>query len=175
MVLTTLIILILVGCFINGHRRGLIMMALYTGTYLVSWVIARTVAPLLARGLTNLLPDVATGSSYSGHLLAAVNLNDFFSRGLAFLVLFTVVSMACHWGIRQLRWIKRVPIIGTADRLAGGVLSFVIGYVIIFLILIVLQLWPAEWWQLQMANSGLARWIIDQTPLLAHLVLQTLA
>ena len=64
--------------------------------------------------------------------------------------------------------------IGTVDRLAGGVLSLLVGYVIIFLVLLVLQLWPAEWWQLQLANSGLARLIIDQTPALAHLVLQTL-
>ena len=33
MILTTLIILILIGCFINGHRRGLLMMVLYTGTF----------------------------------------------------------------------------------------------------------------------------------------------
>ena len=174
MVLTTLIILILVGCFINGHHRGLLMMALYTGAYIVSWLVARAMAPLLVQGLARLLPDVTTNSSYSGQVLSAVNLNAFFSRGLAFLLLFTVVSALCHWGIRQLRWVKRVPVIGTVDRLAGGVLSLLVGYVIIFLVLLVLQLWPAEWWQLQLANSGLARLIIDQMPALAHLVLQTL-
>ena len=34
MVLTTVIILILVGCFLNGRRRGLLMMVLYAATYL---------------------------------------------------------------------------------------------------------------------------------------------
>lgn len=174
MVLTTLIILILVGCFINGHRRGLIMMALYTGTYFVSWLVARMGAPLVGNVLSGLLPNVSDGASYSGRLLAAVDLNSFFSRGIAFLLIFTVVSALCHWGIRQLRWIKRVPIIGTVDRLAGGVLSLVVGYVIIFLVLVVTQLWPAEWWQLQIANSGLAQLIIEQTPVLAHLVLHTI-
>lgn len=34
MVLTTVIILVLVGCFLNGRRRGLLMMVLYAATYL---------------------------------------------------------------------------------------------------------------------------------------------
>lgn len=174
MVLTTLIILILVGCFINGHRRGLIMMALYSATYFVSWLIARVAAPVVANWLVNLLPNVADNASYSGRLLAAVDLNDFFSRGIAFIVVFSLASFLCHWIVRQFRWVKRVPIIGTADRWLGGALSFLIGYVIIFLVLIITQLWPAEWWQMQIANSGLARLIINQTPILAQLVLHAI-
>ncbi|KRM26964.1 MULTISPECIES: CvpA family protein [Limosilactobacillus] len=174
MILTTLIILILIGCFINGHRKGLIMMVLYTGAYIVSWLAAKTVAPLLGTWLSHLLPNVTDEASYSSAILSAVDTSAFFSRGIAFLLVFTAVSIICHWGIRQLRWIKRVPVIGTVDRLAGGALSLVIGYIIIFLVLVVTQLWPAGWWQMQIANSGLARLIINQTPVLAHLLLQTI-
>lgn len=174
MILTTLIILILVGCFLNGHRKGLIMMALYTGTYIVSWLAARTVASSLGSWLGNLLPNVSDGVSYSSEILSRVDTSTFFSNGVAFLIVFTVVSVVCHWGIRQLRWIKRVPIIGTVDKLAGGILSLAIGYVIIFLVLAITQLWPAEWWQLQIANSGLARLIINQTPILARMLLQAI-
>lgn len=148
------------------------MMVLYTGTYLVSWLVARLASPLLAGLLSGFLPDVAGGSSYSKALLAVGDLNHFFSRGVAFLIIFTIVSFLCHWIVRQLRWIRRVPIVGTVDRLAGGVISFLLGYLVIFIVLTVVQLWPAEWWQLQIANSGLARFIISQTPLLAHSVLQ---
>ena len=146
MILTTLIILILIGCFINGHRRGLLMMALYTGTYLVSWMT----------------------------VLKAVDNNAFFYNGIAFLVIFTLVSTLCHWGIGKLRWIKRLPIIGTFDRLAGGILFLIIGYVVIYVALVVLQLWPDGWWQMQLANSGLAQFMINQTPALAQLVINTL-
>ena len=156
MILTTLIILILIGCFINGHRRGLLMMALYTGTYLVSWLVAKWGARAIGGGLSSLLPDVSQSAAYSTTILRAVNNNTFFYNGIAFLAIFTLVSALCHWGIGKLRWIKRLPIIGTFDRLAGGILSLVIGYVIIYVALVILQLWPAGWWQLQLANSGLA-------------------
>ncbi len=174
MILTTLIILILIGCFINGHRRGLLMMALYTGTYLVSWLVAKWGARAIGGGLSSLLPDVSQSAAYSTMMLRAVNNNTFFYNGIAFLSIFTLVSALCHWGIGKLRWIKRLPIIGTFDRLAGGILSLVIGYVIIYVALVILQLWPAGWWQLQLANSGLAQFMINQTPALAQLMINTL-
>lgn len=174
MVLTTVIILILVGCFLNGRCRGLLMMVLYAATYLVSWLVAKLAAPVVGRWLGNLLPNVSNGSSYSGQLLATVDLDHFFSNGIAFMLIFAIVAFLCHWLVRQLNWVRRLPVIGMLDRLAGGLLSLLIGYVIIFVILVVMQLWPAEWWQMQLANSGLARLIIDQTPLLAQLVLQTI-
>lgn len=174
MVLTTFIILILVGCFLNGRRRGLLMMALYTGTYIVSWLVARSCAGYLGHLFGGFLPDVSQSATYSKALLSTVNNNTFFYNGVAFLVVFTLVSTLCHWGIRQLKWIKHLPIIGSLDALAGGLLSLVIGYVVIYVVLVVLQLWPAGWWQAQMASSGLAQWMVNQTPDLAHLLLNTL-
>ena len=140
MILTTLIILILIGCFINGHRRGLLMMALYTGTYLVSWMIAKWGARALGGGLSSLLPDVSQSAAYSTTVLKAVDNNAFFYNGIAVL----------------------------------GILSLIIGYVVIYVALVILQLWPAGWWQMQLANSGLAQFMINQTPALAQLVINTL-
>ena len=174
MILTTLIILILIGCFINGHRRGLLMMALYAGTYLVSWLVARWGARALGNALSGLLPDVSHGAEYSATVLRTVDNNAFFYNGVAFLAIFTLASFLCHRGIGKLRWIKRLPVIGAFDQLAGGILSLVIGYVVIYVALVILQLWPAGWWQIQLANSGLAQFMINQTPGLAQLVLNTL-
>lgn len=174
MVLTTLIILVLIGCFINGHRRGLLTMILYVGTYVVSWLVARWGSGMVGTGLGHLLPDVSRNAVYSNAILRTVNNNDFFYHGVAFLVIFTLVTWLGHWIIGRLRWLKRLPIIGTFDRLMGGLLSLVVGYIIIYVALMVLQLWPVSWWQLQVANSGLAQFMISQTPGLAQLVLDTL-
>lgn len=150
------------------------MMILYTGTYIVSWLIARSGAQLVGGYFRNFLPDVSQSAEYSKTVLSTVNNNIFFYNGVAFLIIFIVVSALCHWGISKLRWIKRLPLIGTLDQLAGGLLSLVIAYIVIFIVLVVLQLWPAAWWQTQMATSGLAQFIINQTPGLAQLVLTTL-
>ncbi|MBD5806422.1 CvpA family protein [Lactobacillus sp. 0.1XD8-4] len=174
MILTTFIILILIGCFVNGHRRGLLTMVLMLGTYIIAWLVARQGTQLVGSWLKSLLPSIGDEATFSANLLADVNSNLFFYNGIAFMIIFTIVSILCHWGIRQLNWIKKIPVIGTVDKLAGGVISFLIGYLIIFVVLIVMQLWPAGWWQMQMATSELAQLIINQTPGLAHLMIDTL-
>ena len=63
---------------------------------------------------------------------------------------------------------------GTVDKIAGGLISFLIGYLIIYVVLLIMQLFPAGWWQMQIANSELARFMINQTPGIAHLVIDTL-
>lgn len=174
MILTTFIILILIGCFVNGHRRGLLTMVLMLGTYIIAWLVARQGTQFVGSWLKSLLPSIGDEATFSANLLADVNSNLFFYNGIAFMIIFTIVSILCHWGIRQLNWIKKIPVIGTLDKLAGGVISFLIGYLIIFVVLIVMQLWPAGWWQMQMATSELAQLIINQTPGLAHLMIDTL-
>lgn len=174
MVLTTLIILILLGCFMNGHRRGMLTMVLMLATYIISWIIAKQGTQLFGGWLKSFMPPIGDSATFSANLLNDVNNNLFFYNGIAFMVIFTIVSIICHWGIHQLNWIKRLPVIGTVDKLIGGLISFLIGYIIIYVVLIVMQLWPGAWWQMQIANSGLARFIISQTPGIARLVIDTL-
>ncbi len=119
MILTTFIILILMGCFINGHRRGLLTMTLMLGTYIVAWIVARQGAQLIGSWLKLLLPSIGTPATFSESLLANVNSN-------------------------------------------------------LFVVLLIMQLFPAGWWQMQIANSELARFMINQTPGIAHLVIDTL-
>ncbi len=64
--------------------------------------------------------------------------------------------------------------VGTVDKIAGGLISFLIGYLIIYVVLLIMQLFPAGWWQMQIANSELACFMINQTPGIAHLVIDTL-
>jgi hypothetical protein len=70
--------------------------------------------------LKSLLPSIGTPATFSESLLANVNSNLFFYNGIAFMIIFTIVSILCHWGIRQLNWIKRIPVVGTVDKIAGG-------------------------------------------------------
>ena len=61
-----------------------------------------------------------------------------------------------------------MPVLGTLNGWAGGLLDVLLGYLIIFMVLIIFQMWAAVWWQDQLANSGLAQWIILKTPILAE-------
>lgn len=166
------ILIILVGCWINGSKKGLVAMLISTATYFIGWLVARMGAKALGLVLSNILPSIGgheaspTGGTFTNML--TVSSNQFFYNGIAFIIIFYVITFLSRWLLKRVRFLKKVPVVGTVNRWAGGCLDLLIGYLIIFMILMVFQLWPGQWWQDQLANSGLAQWIILKTPILAE-------
>ena len=166
------ILLILLGCWINGSKKGLVAMVISTATYFLGWVLARIGAKYLGIILSTILPSIggneppATGSSIFNTL--TISNNQFFYNGIGFLIIFYGTAFISRWLLKRVRFLKKVPIVGTINGIAGGALDIVIGYLIIFMLLMVLQMWPGSWWQNQLATSGLAQWIITSTPGLAR-------
>lgn len=76
--------------------------------------------------------------------------------------------------LRRLNWFSKLPILGTIDRWVGALLNFLVIYLLIYILLVVFQLYPAEWWQLQFANSEIAQLIIKNTPTWARLIVNSL-
>ncbi len=143
-----------------------------SATYLLGWVVARLGAKSLGLVLSNILPSIgeheasATGSTFSSML--SISSNQFFYNGIAFFIIFYGITFFSRWLLKRVSFLKRVPVLGTVNGWAGGILDVVVGYLIIFMVLMVFQLWPGSWWQEQLANSGLAQWIILKTPGLAE-------
>ena len=172
MIINLIILLILLGCWINGRKRGLIALVISTITYFIGWVVARLGAKSLGMILSNILPSIgnqdvpATGGSVSGVL--TVSSNQFFYNGIAFIIIFYGITFFSRWLLKRVNFLKKVPVLGTLNGWAGGLLDVLLGYLIIFMVLIIFQMWAAVWWQDQLANSGLAQWIILKTPILAE-------
>lgn len=172
LIISMAILLILVGCWINGRKKGLVAMLISTATYLMGWLVARIGAKPLGLILSNILPSIGTheasptGSTFSSML--TISSNQFFYNGIAFFIIFYGITFLSRWFLKRVKFLKRVPVLGTVNGWAGGLLDVLVGYLIIFMVLMIFQLWPAAWWQNQLANSGLAQWIILKTPLLAE-------
>lgn len=172
MVISMVILLILVGCWINGYKKGLVAMLISTATYFIGWIVARMGAKALGLLLSNILPSIGghetapTGSTFTSML--TISSNQFFYNGIAFIIIFYGITFLSRWLLKRVRFLKKVPVVGTVNSWAGGCLDVVVGYLIIFMVLMVFQLWPGTWWQNQLANSGLAQSIILKTPLLAE-------
>lgn len=174
MILTTILILLLIGAIVHGYHRGLLQMVLTIATYVVSWLVASAVARLIGSGLGSFLPTIGSRATYSSTVLNSVNNDLFFYHGLIFIIAFIIVNLLGHWLIHRLDWLTKLPLLGTFDRLIGAGLSVIVTYIIIYACLLVLQLLPAGWWQMQLANSELAQVIITKTPVLAQLVIDTI-
>lgn len=172
LIISMAILLILAGCWFNGRKRGLVALLISTATYFIGWLVARMGAKPLGLFLSNILPSIGehelspTGSPLSRML--TISSNQFFYNGIAFFIIFYGITFLSRWLLKRVKFLKHIPVLGTVNGWAGGLLDVLIGYLIIFMVLMIFQLWPAAWWQDQLANSGLAQWIILKTPLLAE-------
>lgn len=176
MILTTVILVLLIGCWVNGTNRGLLGMLISTCTYLISWLAAKVGARFLGGALAEFLPQIGsnTTGSVSGSLLSSIDPTSFFYNGLAFMIIFSMISFFGHWLLKRTNWLNRLPVLGSANRWAGGALDVLVGYLIIFMFLMIFQLFPSQWWQDQLAQSGIAQLMIRDTPGMAKAALQLL-
>lgn len=174
MLLSTVILLLLLVSIIHGYRNGLLSMAISVLTMLIGYWGAKILAPAVGDWLTNFLPEINHGTTFSGEIIASLNLNQFFYRGIAFTIGFIFLTIIIRLVLRRMKWLRKLPIFGTLDRWGGAVLNLIICYVLIFVLLMVFQLCPVGWWQLQLANSEIAQLIIKQTPFLTQMFINFL-
>lgn len=168
MILSTAILVILLGSFLNGKNRGLISILLSTITYFAAWLIAKLGAATVGAALAGIFSSSSTSSTTTTTAgLVAASGSQYLYNGIAFALIFGVVSFCGRFLMRNLRFIRKVPVVGGLNSLAGGGLNLLIGYLVIFLILFCLQFVPWSWWQNQLTTSGLAQLIIEKTPGLA--------
>ncbi|MCI1975372.1 MAG: CvpA family protein [Limosilactobacillus sp.] len=174
MVLSTIILLLLIISIVHGYRKGLLSMVLSVLTYIISYYGAKYLAPHIGDWLAGVLPEISHGTAISGNDLIGLNLSQFFYRGIAFIIGFAIFVAILKLLLRRLKWISKLPILGIIDRWLGAGLNLVIVYVILFVLLMVLQLYPAGWWQAQLASSEIAQVIIKETPFLTQTVINLL-
>ncbi|WP_137597519.1 CvpA family protein [Paucilactobacillus kaifaensis] len=175
MILTIGIIIVLIISFSIGHHRGLVRMILGLVGYLVALVVAKTGASFLGIQLASLFPILKTSTQNAGSALNDSNGNQFFYNGVAFIIIFIVVLFICRWLTRRFSLVTKLPVIHQLNAILGGLINFVIVYMSIFFLLTIFQVWPSEWWQNQINTSGLASWIINNTPVLSQQVVYWLA
>lgn len=169
MILSTAILIILVAGIVHGWHRGLLVVVVSLGIYLLSLVVSRATAPVVGGILAAGRPELSSPTSYTNALLAHTNATVFFYNGLAFTVIFVIVSFILHWAARQFNWLRRLPLLGSLNGLAGAVVAGTITYLMVYVLLLIFQLWPNGWWQYQFSQSEVAQWIVNNTPQLASL------
>ncbi|WP_369404686.1 CvpA family protein [Secundilactobacillus odoratitofui] len=74
--------------------------------------------------------------------------------------------MVRHVG-RDLNLITRLPLIHSVNALLGAATSFIVRYLLIFLILNILLLFPSQWVQQQYQVSSIAQSIVKKTPVMS--------
>ena len=171
MILTAIIIIILMGCWIHGRRMGLIGLVITTVAYFFAWLMARLGARFVGAALAGILPSITDSTNSTVTSLLKTSTSEFFYSGVSFMLIFWAITFFSRWLLHRFNWVRQVPVVGTVNGWAGGALDCLLGYLIIFVFLFIFQLLPVDWWQSQLAASGLAQWIINQTPGMAKVVI----
>jgi len=175
MILSIGILVLLVFNFIVGRRRGLLYMILRLVSFVVAIIAAKFMTQLVGDNLTSLFPVFDATTNSTGSALNSSNGDSFFYNGIAFFITFLIVMKLVKWLIMRLNLLSKIPVIHQINALAGGLINLGLTYVVIFLILTVFQVLPNTWWQDQLALSGVAQWIINDTPVLSQQVVYWLS
>ncbi|GEL15255.1 CvpA family protein [Pediococcus cellicola] len=153
MLLSIVIIAILLWKFISGLHKGLVIELLYTIGYFAVFIFAK----IFCKPVAEIFATTFNSEQSSASSLAVMS-----SVAFMFLMIigWLLVRLIAHWS-RLITWI---PVIKQVNGLAGGIVSIVIAYFVIFIFLIVSQFLPSDTYQAQLSDSQVAQFIIKKTP-----------
>lgn len=166
--LTLLILIILAVGFYSGAKRGFVLQILYSVGYLISYMVAKSNYKSLASHLELYIPyPSATQETklvfFNQEIV--LELDQAFYGAVAFLIILFAGWLIVRFAAIFARGLTFMPILKQADWVAGGVLSMVVLYVGIFLVLNAASMIPVDFIQNQFESSGLARFMIKDTPI----------
>lgn len=166
-----ILILLFLGGFFIGLRRGLVLQFVHLTGFLVSLIVAYIFFDDLAPHLKLWIPypDLSDGA---GILLSVLNVEDIYYRGIAFAILFFGTKIAMHLIGSILNVIMSFPILRTVNRWLGGVLGFLEIYLLVFIVLFVLAIIPNESIQHAVQHSFVAQMMIRNTPFFSEYLQQ---
>lgn len=156
MLFTLLILVILGSALFRGFHRGFVIEVLHLIGTVGVLIFARLLYQPLGTAINNLLTSLKLINSGTMATLV-INMIAFFmliSLGWAVIRMLGRVSRMITW----------LPVVKQVNSLAGGAVSFVISYLVVFVALSLASLFNTTFIQTQMDNSPLATYIVKKTP-----------
>ncbi|GAB5054124.1 CvpA family protein [Pediococcus parvulus] len=153
MLLSIIILAILLWKFISGLHKGFVVELLYTIGYFAVFIFAKVLCTPVAQFLSTTFSSDQSSTS-STAMMSSVSFFILMAIG------WLLVRLIARWS-RLITWI---PVIKQVNGLAGGLISLVIAYFVIFILLIVSQFLPNDTYQAQLSDSQVAQFIIKKTP-----------
>ncbi|EIT85416.1 Colicin V production protein [Fictibacillus macauensis ZFHKF-1] len=168
--LNLVIIILLVGGFLIGLRRGLIMQAVHLVGFIAAYVVAYLYFRDLAPHLKLWIPYPISDESSLSNVINNMPIEDVYYNAIAFLLLFIATKIVLHIIGSMLNFLAELPILRTINRWLGGVLGFIEVYLIVFLLLFVASLIPSGGVHDTYEKSSVGKAIVQNTPVFSDKV-----
>lgn len=166
-----LLLIILIGGIIVGAKRGLIVQLIHMVGFVVALIVAFKYYKPLAEKFVLWIPFPAiTTNSQLSFAVEALDLDQTFYRIIAFALIFFIVKFALQIVASMFDFLKFLPVLGQVSSILGAVLGFIEIYFLLFVFLYVLALLPVDFLQTAIGGSGIAHFILENTPFLSEAV-----
>lgn len=166
-----LLLIILIGGLVVGAKRGLIVQLIHMVGFIVALIVAFTYYKSLADKFVLWIPFPAiTTNSQLSIAVETLDLDQTFYRIIAFALIFFVVKFALQIVASMFDFLKFLPILGPISSILGAILGFIEVYFLAFVFIYVLALLPVDFLQTAISNSGLANFMLENTPFLSEAV-----
>lgn len=156
MILTIIILLLLGTALFRGFHRGFVIEMLR----LIGTVGVLIFARLLYQPLGTTIASILT----TLHLVTTSTVSTLVINMVAFFILTSLGWAVIRMLARISRSVTWIPVIKQVNSLAGGVVAFLISYLVIFVVLSLANLFNTTFIQTQMAASPVATFIVKETP-----------
>jgi uncharacterized membrane protein required for colicin V production len=167
--LDLILIVILIGGFLIGLKRGLILGIVHLTGFIIAFAVAYLYFDDIAPRLRLWIPYPAPSSESAFSLIAdSISLEEAYYRAIAFAVLFFGTKILMQVLGSMLDFLADLPLLRTANKWMGGALGFVEVYLIVFLFLYFAALVPTEFVQQSITDSFLAQAIVEHTPVFSE-------
>jgi uncharacterized membrane protein required for colicin V production len=163
-----ILFIFVIGFFI-GLKRGLILQIIHLTGFIIAFILAATYYDNLAPKLTLWIPYPNLGSDTPiGLILDGHHFEQAYYRAIAFAGIFFAVKIFLQIIGAMLDFIAHIPILKQLNIWAGGLLGLIEVYLLTFIILYILALFPIEFIQGPLNNSAFAQAIVNHTPIFSE-------
>ncbi|GAA4074234.1 CvpA family protein [Amphibacillus indicireducens] len=159
--------LLVLGIF-RGLKRGLILQLFHFLGFFVAFFVAVYFYDNLAVHLEMLIPYPRILAEDWAFFSETLSLENAYYNMIAFAMLFFVTKIVMSIISSMLDFVAELPVLNIVNGLFGAVFGFIEQYLVLFIIVYVASLLPIMMIQNLLADSSMARFMIEQTPVLSE-------
>lgn len=163
--LDLIIVILIVFCVVTGKNKGFVRVALELFSFIIAYMIAARFGPYIGDFLDSIFNiSDKVQDSLNIPFIDITNEISQLVNVIGYLVIFMVSRFALGILVAQTSLLNHLPLLGSANKVAGALAGFVKGYLFALLIVWLLSFVAVEWAQNLINGSFLAPALLNSFP-----------
>lgn len=168
MIVDIIIIVALLGGFLMGYKRGLIVQLFYLATIVIGYIVSSVFTSRLAYLFYEAFPIPSNLTAGLENTLKGINIPAGYYKVISFFLIIILVKIIIQVISSMLGIVRKLPLIKTTDKILGSVFGFVEVYLIIFVIVYLTTVLPLpELKNTMFVDAKIPKLVFEQTPILS--------